>query len=89
MGIFDRFKKPDGLGEKLECGYCHKKMYMLKPRLSTEEKLQIIDRGYRWCTVFRCTKCGSPVCDFCMRIYLRTNCEHQTGDVLVVATAYK
>lgn len=89
MGIFDKFKKPAGLDEKLECGFCHKKMYTLSSSLSIDEKLQIIDKGYQWCTVYRCSVCGGPVCDSCMRTYFRTNCEHKSGNVVAMPAAYK
>ena len=82
MGLF----KPKGLGKTVTCSVCGKKLYLLEDH-STAAQLPLMNKVYRFDSVYRCEGCGKYTCQNCKMFALSCRCG--SGRMTVLPAARK
>lgn len=77
---------PAGTKEKVTCSSCHRTYYILD-NPTTDEKLELMNKGYQWDTVLYHDACGQYTCQNCMR--MRFNCKCDRGGQFIAMPAAK
>lgn len=72
MGLF---KKSDAIGKEHRCVFCGKKLYELTNPSDSKKNMNLIRKGYKWDSMYKCSICGNCACQNCMTMFFNTKCD--------------